>query len=231
MVIGLLVAASAAAFQVQEKSAVLTFDYHWPSQASAIPQLRRRLVAQMNHDRSRYTKMAEADRAERASHHFPFFPYSFSRSLHFGGRSARLVSFADERNAFTGGAHGNPSTSALLWDKAVGRTINFGDLFASSPVRLLQPTYCERLAEQRKKKNGSDEVPDTWARCPNPMKLTIIPEDKNHDGRFETINVTANPYDVGSYAEGYYIALLPVTPALLNALKTQYRSSFEVQRQ
>jgi hypothetical protein len=231
MVFALLLAASASAFHVHHKSAVLDFQYRWSSEASAIPDLRRQLVAQMNHDRARYTKMAEQDRADRADHKFPFFPYSFSRVLHFGGKSRRLASFADERNVFTGGAHGNPSTQALLWDLARGRTITFSDLFTRSPQALLQPQYCKRLAAERIRKNGTDKVLSIWDQCPDPLKQSVIPEDKDGDGRFETINVTANPYNVGSYAEGYYIVMLPATPALLDALKPQYRSSFETQRQ
>jgi hypothetical protein len=231
MVFALLLAASASGFQVHQKSAVLEFDYKWPSQASAIPGLRRELTAQLNQDRARYRKMADIDRAERGKQKFPFFPYSFSRVLHFGGQSKRLASFADERNAFTGGAHGNPSTVTLLWDKGFGRTVTFADLFARSPGPILQPGYCKALAGERKKKNGTDKVPSIWEQCPDPLKLSVIPEDKDRDGRFDAINVTANPYDVGSYAEGYYIVMLPVSPALLNAMKPQYRASFEAQRQ
>jgi hypothetical protein len=231
MLIALLLAASAPAFQVHKKSDVLEFEYKWPSQASAISGLRRQLTSELDHDRARYSKMAEADRAERAKHGFPFFPYSFSRILHFGGQTQRLVSFADERNAFTGGAHGNPSTVALLWDKALGRTVSFAGLFAQSPQPILQPSYCKALAAERRKKNGTDKVLDIWEQCPDPLKLSVIPKDKDCNGRFETIDVTASPYDVSSYAEGYYIVMLPVTPALLRALKPQYRASFEAQRQ
>ena len=231
MIFALLLAASASAFHVHQENSVLDFEYRWPSEASAIPALRRQLIAQMNNDRSRYTRMAQADRRERADHKFPFFPYSFSRVLHFGGRSNRLVSFADERNAFTGGAHGNPSTRPLLWNLALNKAVPFTDLFTRSPRTILQPDYCRQLAAQRKQKNGTDSVPNIWEKCPDPLKQSVIPEDKDRDGRFETINVTANPYDVGSYAEGYYVVMLPVTPALMSALKPLYRQSFEAQRQ
>lgn len=231
MILVLLLAASASAFQVHDKTAVLDFRYQWPSQASAIPALRRQLIAQMHHDRSRYTRMAEVDRRERGDKEFPFFPYSFSRVLHFAGQSGRLVSFADERITFTGGAHGNPSTKALLWDRSLRDAVSFRGLFARSPKSILQPGYCKQLAAQRRQKTGTENVFSIWEQCPDPLKQSVIPEDKDHDGRFDSINVTANPYEVGSYAEGYYIVMLPVTPALINALKPQYRSSFEVQRQ
>ena len=231
MILPVLLAASASAFHLHQESPLLDFEYRWPSQAAAIPALRRRLAAQMQHDRYRYLTMAKKDRAERQARDFPFMRYSFSRVLHFAGRTRRLIAFADERNAFTGGAHGNPSTQSLLWDLAGNKTLAFTDLFSRSPGPMIQPSYCRGLTAQRKRKMGSEPFSNIWDACPDPLKLSVIPEDKDRDGRFETINVTANPYDVGSYAEGYYIVMLPVTQPLFNALKPQFRQSFEVQRQ
>jgi hypothetical protein len=232
MIIGLIAAAAALPFHLHEQRPDIDFDYRWPSQASAIPSLRRRLDAEFAHDRSRSGKLAATDRVESRKNNYPFRQHSFSRRLLFGGESARLASFADERSAFTGGAHPNPGTSALLWDKATGRSVEFTGLFARRPSNLLRPRYCKRLAEERKQKLGS-ELPagKFWDVCPDPLTLAVIPEDRNHNGRFETINVTASPYAVGSYAEGYYIVMLPVTAALIAALRPQYRASFEAQRQ
>lgn len=229
---GFALTAAAMPFSFQKKSPDLDFAYSWPKEASTIPSLVKALRAQMNHDLARYAKMAAADRAERARQDFPFHAYSFSRQLRFGGQTTRLASFADERNAFTGGAHGNPSTVPLLWDKVAARAVKFGDLFARSPASILKASYCRQLAEQRKKKLGGDGTPGQyWQQCPDPMTLSVIPEDKSRGGRFDTINVTASPYEAGSYAEGYYIVMLPVTPTLVAALKPQYRSSFTPQRQ
>lgn len=224
--------AGAAPFSVHKKTPDLDFQYRWPKEATAIPALRWQLTSRMHHDLARYSKLAAEDRRSRGKQDFPFNPYSFSRQLRFGGQTARLISFADERNVFTGGAHGNPSTVPLLWDKQAGKVFKFADLFARSPGSILKTPFCQQLVEQRKKKLGGDGTPGTyWAQCADPLTLSVIPETKGGARRFNTINITASPYEAGTYVEGYYIVLLPVTPALVAALKPEYRSSFEAQRQ
>jgi hypothetical protein len=119
-----------------------------------------------------------------------------------------------------------------LWDKASGREVKFKSLFMRSPTTILRPGYCRDLAAQRKEKLGND-VPDStiWERCPDPLTLAVVPTDKDRNGRFERLVVTASPYAVGSYAEGEYVVTLPVTRALIQSLKREYRTSFEVQPQ
>lgn len=230
MFAALTAAASPVSFHT--KTADLNFDYRWPREASAIPGLRRHLTSEMKNDQARYSRMAAEDRASRGRQDFPFNPYSFSRQLRFGGQTARLASFADERNVFTGGAHGNPSTVPLLWDKKTGKTVKFANLFTRSPSSILKAPFCQRLVELRKNKLGGDGTPGAyWEQCPDPVTLSVIPEVKGGSSRFNTINVTASPYEAGAYVEGYYVVLLPVTSALVAAMKQEYRSSFEAQRQ
>lgn len=230
--IAFLLAAASLPFQLHEKGRDLEFTYHWAAQASAIPSLQRKLRAELQHDRIRRAYLARSDRQSALKSNYPFRQHWFDRDVRFGGQSLRLASFADERNAFTGGAHGNPSTSAILWDRQRGVATSFASLFHKPPSAMLRPAYCKGLAAERQRKMGDSRPSGAyWDACPDPLKQTVIPEDKNRDGRFDTINVTANPYNVGSYAEGYYIVMLPVTPALIASLKPEYRSSFEPQRQ
>ncbi len=46
----------------------------------------------------------------------------------------------------------------------------------------------------------------------------------------DEITFHADPYVAGPYAEGDYDIALPVTQAVIEALKPAYRSSFEAQR-
>ena len=232
MILRLFIAGATLPFSLHENGPDVDFAYHWPREASAIPSLLRELKAELAHDRARTARLAASDRSESRKSHYPFRRHSFDRTLRFAGESKRLASFADERNAYSGGAHGNPSTGALLWDKVNGRSVTFSALSARSPSAILRPAYCRGLAAERRKKLGDEGPPGKyWEACPDPLSLSVIPEDKDRNGRFDTINVTASPYAVGSYAEGYYIVMLPVTPALLAALRPQYRASFEAQRQ
>ncbi len=54
-----------------------------------------------------------------------------------------------------------------------------------------------------------------------------MPTDKDKDGRFERLLLTASPYVAGPYAEGSYEIELAVTTDLIAALKGDYRGSFE----
>jgi len=67
--------------------------------------------------------------------------------------------------------------------------------------------------------------------CPKYSDLAIAPVDKNKDGRFDRLGFIASPYVAGPYAEGEYEIELPVTPQLIAAMKSTYRSSYEAQRQ
>lgn len=232
MLLLLLAANAAMPFHLRENGRDIDFRYAWPAEAAAIPSLQARLRADLRKDRAQSAAAARSDRAAAAKARYPFHRHEFARKLRFGGQSTRLASFADERSGYTGGAHPSSATRALLWDRARGAVVSFANLFRQAPSSLLRPAYCKALTAERRKKTGSPRPGGTpWEACPDPQKLTIIPEDKNRNGRFDRINVTASPYDVGSYAEGYYIVMLPVTAALVKALRPQFRSSFEPQRQ
>ena len=63
--------------------------------------------------------------------------------------------------------------------------------------------------------------------CIKPSEQTVILGSSN--GRtFDKVGVLAGPYAAGPYAEGDYEFTLPVTPALLKAVKPEYRGAFSV---
>lgn len=230
--IAFLLAAAVLSFQLHEKGRDVDFRYRWAAEASAIPSLARKLRSEMQRDRIHTANLARSDRQSALKSNYPFHQHSFDRTVTFGGQSARLASFADQRSAYTGGAHPNPGTVAILWDRRRGAATGFSALFRTSPSAILRTPYCKGLAAERQRKMGKATPSGTyWDACPDPLKLTVIPEDKDRNGRFDTVNVTADPYAVGSYAEGYYVVMLPVTPALIAALRPEYRASFEAQRQ
>ena len=46
---------------------------------------------------------------------------------------------------------------------------------------------------------------------------------------FTRIGILVAPYSAGPFAEGTYEVTVPVTPAIIAAVKPQYRASFAVQ--
>jgi hypothetical protein len=233
MVLVALALTAAAPFHLHEKGRDIDFEYSWPREASAIPSLEQQLKAQLKHDRRRSAALARADHDQAAAHGYPFHRHSFYRSITFVGASARIASFIDHRSTYTGGAHPNPSTGALLWDKESGRSVKFSELFLISPSPIIRPAYCEGLAAERMKKLGrpTPAPGGYWEVCPDPLNLSVVPKDRDGNGRFDELAIIASPYAVGSYAEGEYDVELPVTPQLIAAIKPAYRNSFEAQRQ
>ena len=62
-----------------------------------------------------------------------------------------------------------------------------------------------------------------------PSEVTVLmgSGDKAH---FTRIGLIADPYVAGPYVEGSYEVTLPVSPALLKAVKPEYRSMFALGR-
>jgi hypothetical protein len=65
--------------------------------------------------------------------------------------------------------------------------------------------------------------------CPAYKEVTVVIADKNSNGRFDHVQVTADPYVAGPYVEGSYDIDLPITAAMIARLKPEYRASFEAQ--
>ena len=189
-----------------------------------------KLLAAIHADRSaRYRetlKAAREDAAMRRPKGYPFHRHEFWRDWTIPGQTDRLMSLRSQTETFTGGAHGMHVTGLKLWDKKREAAIPFAALFVSSDYwPLLQPRFCKALGQERLRR-----VQMQLEDCPQPSELVLIPSDTDANWVYDMIQIAADPYVAGSYAEGRYEIHLPVTEALIAALKPEYRSSFEVQR-
>lgn len=65
--------------------------------------------------------------------------------------------------------------------------------------------------------------------CIDPVDSTVIlgSADKQH---FTRIGVLVDPYEAGPYVEGNYEVTVPVTAAVLKAVKPEYRAAFALGR-
>jgi hypothetical protein len=160
------------------------------------------------------------------------FPgYSSKVDYRLAGASKRLVSLDGTADSFTGGAHGNHGTVAVLWDRQGDRDIGYAGLFAT-PAAAFAPisaAWCAGLEKLRKEKRGADYQPgsdDIFGKCPDLSEIKVVPLDKDGDARFEALMIVADPYVAGPWAEGDYEVTLPVTPAIVTAMKPDYRASF-----
>jgi len=233
----------AAPFSTKFKNRYAEVDFSWSEQAGAVSALVTRFRKDLAREKAKSTECGKTESQVRISTGGVGIRCSSSTKVTTKGETPRLLSLARKYWAFTGGAHGNGATSALLWDRNLNREIAFSSLFNSNAAvpAVLRSSYCAALDRERKKRRSPDYQPgggnpslasafSNFDNCPKFSDLALIPTDSNRDGRFDRIHLIAAPYTAGSFAEGEYDISLPVTMQLIAALKPEYRSSFEAQR-
>ena len=229
----LTAAAAPGPHSVTRTTAALEFSYEWPAEAVAIPALDLKLYSEAKAKLAEAQKNAAEDQALARKQKREFHQHDFSGSWETAGQTPRLLSLQGGFGGYEGGAHPNGFSRALLWDRAQGRQVSVGSLFARTGdfVSLTRSIYCRMLDAERKEKREGETLGGEFDQCPKYSELTIVPADGNNNGRFDTIDIIADAYVAGPYVEGDYDVEVPVTSALIAALKPDYRASFEAQRQ
>lgn len=205
----------------------LDFRYSFPTVVGTSAALLAKIRGDQNAQYSDYMQSAREDAADRRDKDFPFHRYEFWRDWTVAGDAFPLLSLQSHVDDFTGGAHGNHYSSALLWDEKRDTEVYLDALFGglSKLWAQIRRPYCAKLdAERRRRKADS-------VGCPEAKELTIVMVDSDFDSEFDTVRIIADPYVAGSYAEGTYIISLPITPQLHKMIEPRYRGSFEVHRQ
>lgn len=204
------------------------FAYKWPAQVSAIPALAARFTTE------RETQLAE-QKAEWLEAIAEFAgedcvsctSRGFSKEWKVVADLPRYFSLSADTYIYTGGAHGNSAFDTLVWDKDKGAAIAPRAMFRSEEdlQAAFYAPWCEALKAERIKRLGEDYSDDGFFNCPPIADLTLLLGSSNKK-TFDRIGLIAAPYVAGSYAEGPYEVTLPVTPAVLAAVKPAYKSAF-----
>ena len=229
----LILAAAAGPANGEVRKAVSTADYHfvytYPDAAARIPAVRSWL------DRSRARELAETasdaaeTRREMKRDGYGFAPFRTDIAWKVVTETPRFLSLSGEFYHFSDGAHGNTETTGLLWDKTDSRLTHAKAVFTSLQAidAAVRRAYCHDLKRLRWKRTG-EPVDDIFG-CPGARELTVLLGSTNGQ-RIDRIGFIADPYVAGAYAEGSFEVTLPVTPALLQAVKPRYRAAFAVGR-
>jgi hypothetical protein len=224
--------ADAASVRIVRNSPTLKFSYAWSTEAAAIPALSRYMRADAEKIFKREAASASSDARQATKSNYPFHQHEIQMSWETAGQSGRLLSLEGGFWGFTGGAHGNGSTTALLWDRVWNVRIDLQQLLLAGKSwtgAIIQP-FCVLLDRERVKRRGSPlEKGGMFNDCPAYKEVTVVIADKNSNGRFDHVQVTADPYVAGPYVEGSYDIDLPITAAMIARLKPEYRASFEAQ--
>lgn len=210
------------------------FDYAYPAAAGAIPALKALLDADAEKQQARIAADARAGRKDAEAAGFNFNPYTLGWAWDVVANIPGWLSLSGAVGSYEGGAHPNHGYEALLWDKAANRRVAPADLFTSKAalVQAISAPFCKELNRQRAEKRGEPVDADSgnsFSECIDPTESAVLlgSADRQH---FTRIGVLIGPYEAGPYVEGDYEVTLPVTAAVLQAVKPEYRRFFAVQR-
>ena len=225
-------AGDAAATKLEDKAeqdgASREFSYGWPAAVSAVPALQQRFqqerdaaLAEQKRDwQSTLTELAGEDCTGCKS-------MSFEKNWAVVADLPRFLSLSADMYFYTGGAHGNSGFDALVWDREAGAALAPEAMFRSEAALqdALGAAWCKALNAEKRKRMGGDFSDDGFFPCPPITDLTVLLGSSDKQ-RFNRIGLIAAPYVAGSYAEGPYEITLPVTPAVLAAVKPEYKAAF-----
>lgn len=223
-------APAAVARSVEESNALYEFEFSYPAAAAAIPALKAALDKALEDERSGLAANAKDMSAEAKKEGFPFNPLGSWTAWSVVASLPDWLSLSAEVSSYEGGAHPNHGYDALLWDRKAGKRRAALDLFTSKAALsgAIRQDFCRLLDRERAKKRGapvkrgSDEP---FSDCIDPVESTVILGSAGGKA-FDRIGVLIGPYEAGPYVEGGYEVTLPVTAAVLAAVKPEYRGSF-----
>jgi len=223
---------AASAVSLEFKDPGLKFDYSWPAAVAAIPELDEWLRGNAARLRREAAASARAEIEAARKNDYDMPEHSYEEKWSVVGDGPALLVLQSEGYVFTGGAHGMPIVTTLLWDKTAKRRLGVTDLFDTARLfPAIQKGFCKALDDERAKRRGAPVDPkqageiDDFVRCVDPAKQTILPVAA-HGGALDTLRFVIMPYEAGPYAEGIYQLDLPVTDAVMATVKPAYRAAF-----
>ena len=225
--------AEAVKFEDNDKDgeAERDFSYSWPKQVSAIPALAKTLSEERDKALAEQKKEWKESVDEFGSEGcVTCVMRDYSKTWAVVTDTPRFLSISSESYFYTGGAHGNTATGGMVWDRKAGASMDARQMFSSEGAfwGAAQAAYCSALNDERAERRGRPVQSDDYgSECPKLEELTLLAGSSNGK-TFDRLGLIADPYVAGAYAEGPYEVTLPVTDAILAAVKGEYREYFSV---
>ena len=222
-------AKNAPASNVKESNDLIEFAYSYPRDAAAIPELAAWLDGDRATKRDALIAAAHRDQAAAEKGGFPYRAHSHLQAWQRVTSTPRFLSLSAEIGTYTGGAHGMTNFDTLLWDRNRRKQLKPLDLFTSGEAfdAAIGDSFCAGIKRAKAAKGiVADEAPDSvFAKCPPASAQTVWLGST--DGRYlDRMTIAIAPYEVGAFAEGSYKINVPVTGALVRALKDEYARDF-----
>jgi hypothetical protein len=217
---------SAGTVEVMRESDLYEFRYAYPAEAAAIAPLASRFAAEAQADEAETRDNAAGSKADAAKEGFAFSPHSLEKEWTVTASTPALLALSATIYSFSGGAHPNSGFASLIWDRRAGREVTFRNLFASpeTAIAAITPAYCAALDKQRGERRAGEPL-EGFNDCPaldDSMPITLL----GSGGKVASILILLGPYAAGPYVEGSYEIDIPLTDALREMVKAEYRSGF-----
>lgn len=218
---------AAAPMAYESKTQFAEVSLALPDAIKAHPDLHARLYAAAVRDLRQFSEGAQADRTE-AGGDGGSAPYDKTITVTPGAETGKLFSLVRGVSEYTGGAHPNPSATAILWDKALKREISGADLFKGGDMSALDNALCAAVNSEKRKRNpqarpvtltGSD-----W-KCPRAASLPFVLAASSTAGKAGGLVFLIGPYQVGPYSDGSYEVTVPLS-AFRQLLSPAYADEF-----
>jgi hypothetical protein len=205
----------ASPFAYDKKGDLVEFNYAWSAEASRTPALARRLKVDLEREFNIAATAAEVERAAARASGKTYRGSTYSRRWTTVGQSARLLSLDGRLKTRDGSGNVTRRADGKLWDRSGRAEINVDRLFdqASAADVTLRVPGCAKLRNAAPACRG---------------EVAIIPVDTNRNRRFDQFRLivpSRSKEDAGDPGEDLSV---PVSAAMLAALKPAFRPGFEV---
>ncbi len=216
---------------VSEETDLFFFEYSYPQEAGAIPELARWLDQLLDRRRQALASQAAEGRERARSNGFPFNTYSSGTAWEVVADLPGWLSLSAALDSYQGGAHPNYGFDAIVWDKENDRALE-PIAFFTSPEALdgaLGDRLCEALNAERESRRGTPvdaRSTDSFNSCVKPDETNLLLGSTNGE-HFDRIGIQIAPYLAGPYAEGSYEFTFAVDDQILEIVQPEYRAAFE----
>jgi len=204
------------------------FAYAWPRQVSAIEPL----VSLLDAERQETLDQQKGQWQESLNDFgdedcVACKTLAYSKEWKVVANLDRFLSLSGDIYEYGGGAHGNYWFDAMVWDRTAKAALDPREMFKSNEAlwQALEQPYCAALDKEREDRRGGYDTGGYFAECPGLEELTLLVGSSDGE-RFDRLGLLAAPYVAGPYAEGAYEVTLPISDAVLSAVKPDYLAAF-----